>query len=241
MQDWLQSLDSKLQKYAQADLRLPFPLYGVGGSSVPSELTKGRSVETFTDEGIFKIKEEVAAEEEAVKSEAQDGDGSNGAPAFKQPLSRSASYETAKLQASFVESCKKLISDSLDLEKSGLGQTRIAKLHRSVAALASRIVNSTYFNIFFAVVILTNSVYLGAQVELTANSGTMFVHPVWFAIHLAYVGLFSVEILLRVVAVGPVSYLFGSGWAWHWLDTVAVSWPSFSWSSYHGQALVAWS
>ncbi|CAE7267216.1 CACNA1F, partial [Symbiodinium pilosum] len=117
------------------------------------------------------------------------------------------------------ESWKNLLSDSIDLDK---GTTRLAKLHGCIAAWASKLVNSTKFNMFFAFVILTNSVYLGAQVELTANSGTMFVHPVWFIIHLVYVGLFSVEIALRVIAVGPVAYLTGNGWAWHWLDTVAV-------------------
>ena len=34
--------------------------------------------------------------------------------------------------------------------------------------------------------------------------------------------LFSVEIMLRCLAVGPVAYVCGEGWAWHWLDLVAV-------------------
>ena len=34
--------------------------------------------------------------------------------------------------------------------------------------------------------------------------------------------LFSIEIFLRCAAVGLCGYVFGSGWAWHWLDMVAV-------------------
>jgi len=50
----------------------------------------------------------------------------------------------------------------------------------------------------------------------------IFIHPALLAVHVIYMGLFSVEIFLRCAAVGPVAYVCGSGWAWHWLDMVAA-------------------
>ncbi|CAE7204204.1 Scn11a [Symbiodinium necroappetens] len=221
MQDWLHNLELKLQKYGQSDPRLlPHPLYGPAVShGQDSDFTRQKSKEAVTDEeGVSKADDEASAREESSdEGNRHHVEAAEQVPTLRKPLSRSESYETAKMQATYVESWKNLISDSLDLDKTGLGS-----LHRKVSAWAYRLANSTHFNAFFAIVILTNSVYLGAQVELTANSGTMFVHPMWFIIHLVYVGLFSVEIMIRILAVGPISYVCGSSWAWHWLDIVAV-------------------
>jgi len=216
MQEWLDNLDSKLRKYGQSDSRLlPHPLYGPAVTQVPDvDFTWQKNNETVTDEeGVSKADPEASVREEC----SDEGTRQHVVPTLRKPLSRSESYETAKMQATYVESWKNLISDSLDLDKTGLGPLR-----EKVSAWAYRVANSTNFNVFFAFVILTNSVYLGAQVELTANSGTMFVHPIWFIIHLVYVGLFSIEIMIRILAVGPISYVCASGWAWHWLDIVAV-------------------
>ena len=65
--------------------------------------------------------------------------------------------------------------------------------------------------------------YLGAQVEINARYEGIFIHPVLLAMHVVYMGLFSVEIFIRCAAVGPVAYVCGSGWAWHWLDMVAAA------------------
>lgn len=64
--------------------------------------------------------------------------------------------------------------------------------------------------------------YLGVQVEINAMYEGIFIHPALLAVHVIYMGLFSVEIFLRCAAVGPVAYVCGSGWAWHWLDMVAA-------------------
>ncbi|CAK8995291.1 Ankyrin-3 (ANK-3) (Ankyrin-G) [Durusdinium trenchii] len=124
-------------------------------------------------------------------------------------LNRSGSYETAKAEETTRSKCKKRLQDFQNY--------------------AFRIVNSTWFNAAFAVIIITNSLYLGAQVEVNAAHDGLFVHPVFVVIHMIYMGLFSIEIFFRCAAVGPRSYVCGSGWAWHWLDMVAVfsSWVEF--------------
>ena len=65
--------------------------------------------------------------------------------------------------------------------------------------------------------------YLGVQVEINARYDGIFIHPALLGIHIVYMGLFSVEIFIRCAAVGPFAYVFGSGWAWHWLDMVAAA------------------
>lgn len=143
-------------------------------------------------------------------------------------LNRSGSYETAKAEETRLLFSWGGIFSDLDI---GAAQTRskCKKRLQDFQNYAFRIVNSTWFNAAFAVIIITNSLYLGAQVEVNAAHDGLFVHPVSVVIHMIYMGLFSIEIFFRCAAVGPRSYVCGSGWAWHWLDMVAVfsSWVEF--------------
>jgi len=135
-------------------------------------------------------------------------------------LGRSKSYESALKEESRLQYGWANIFSDLDVTAGTRSKIRAgcANLQR----VAARMVGSTWFNLVFAVVIITNSLYLGAQVEINARYEGIFIHPVLLAMHVVYMGLFSVEIFIRCAAVGPVAYVCGSGWAWHWLDMVAV-------------------
>ena len=40
--------------------------------------------------------------------------------------------------------------------------------------------------------------------------------------HVAYAILFTIEMMIRITAAGPLVYLCGPGWAWNWLDVFVV-------------------
>ncbi|CAE7670095.1 Cacna1h, partial [Symbiodinium pilosum] len=88
-----------------------------------------------------------------------------------------------------------------------------------------RIVNSNFSNAFFALVVLSNSVYLGVQLEYYAQvRDPAAAAYTWFLIvHVIYAVLFTVEVCLRIVAEGMASYLWSSEWHWNWLDVFVVS------------------
>ena len=89
----------------------------------------------------------------------------------------------------------------------------------------SRIVGSLFCEFFFAFVILTNSIYLGVQLEVTAAQGQNAVHKeIAFAVlNIFYAVIFLLEVCLRLTAFGPRAYFFASSWAWNWLDVFVVT------------------
>ena len=78
---------------------------------------------------------------------------------------------------------------------------------------------------FFAFVILTNSIYLGVQLEVTASQGQDAVNnEITFAVlNIFYAVVFLLEVCLRLVAFGPRAYFFATSWAWNWLDIFVVT------------------
>ncbi|CAK9023466.1 Sodium channel protein type 5 subunit alpha (Sodium channel protein cardiac muscle subunit alpha) (Sodium channel protein type V subunit alpha) (Voltage-gated sodium channel subunit alpha Nav1.5) (hH1) [Durusdinium trenchii] len=77
------------------------------------------------------------------------------------------------------------------------------------------LVNSPAFDMFFAFVVLTNSVFLGIEVELGMHTDEQpFALEV---VQLIYAGLFTAELAMRVGAFG-LGYFCGSDWMWAWLD-----------------------
>ena len=85
------------------------------------------------------------------------------------------------------------------------------------------IVNSHASNAFFAVVVLTNSLYLGIQLEYHAVTKDASADALFLYIHLIYAVLFTVEVGLRLLADGFFKYFCASEWAWNLLDVFIVS------------------
>lgn len=89
--------------------------------------------------------------------------------------------------------------------------------------MAKRLVSSHASNAFFAVVVLTNSFYLGIQLEYHAVSRDAKFDTAFLYIHVCYAVLFTVEVGLRLLADGFWTYFCSSEWAWNLLDAFIVS------------------
>eukprot|EP00435_Cladocopium_sp_Y103_P002855 s333_g1.t1 len=90
--------------------------------------------------------------------------------------------------------------------------------HRYLIAL----VDAWQFEAFFALVIITNSVFIGVTIQLESMDATAYDKTAVFAIQLAYSSLFTVELFLRIAAAGPRDYFCAPHTAWNWFDTMIV-------------------
>lgn len=120
-------------------------------------------------------------------------------------------YEEAKEEGHRVEGLKKLMSESKVIRTDTM-----AACKKRAAAIAS----NPFFNFAVALVIISNSVFLGIQLELgTQNSGNAMAFLVG---HLIYAILFTLEMAIRFIAAGCRNYLIGPEWYWNWLDLLVV-------------------
>ncbi|CAJ1448643.1 unnamed protein product [Effrenium voratum] len=85
------------------------------------------------------------------------------------------------------------------------------------------VVSSSNCNAFFAMVVLTNSIYLGVQLEYHSVAQDAKADGVFLAVHLCYALIFTLEVLLRLVADGPWQYFWSADWAWNLLDIFVVT------------------
>lgn len=84
-----------------------------------------------------------------------------------------------------------------------------------------RLVRSWVFEIFFAAVIFTNSIFIAYQVEIAARNLGSKPDSVLFLIASAYTFLFTFEWIVRIAAWGPRVFC-GEDWHWMALDTAVV-------------------
>jgi len=85
-----------------------------------------------------------------------------------------------------------------------------------------KLVNAWMFEAFFALVIMTNSVVIAVQVEELAKDPGAPTSEVSFFVNSIYTFLFTLELVLRIIARG-LSMFCGPEWAWYILDVVVVS------------------
>ena len=84
----------------------------------------------------------------------------------------------------------------------------------------TRLVKSNRFELFFTCVVLTNSVFIGIEVELSLqNSGGSVL--VIQMVQGLYTALFTAELLLRLSVHGR-SFFCSPDWLWNWLDIFIV-------------------
>ena len=86
-----------------------------------------------------------------------------------------------------------------------------------------KIVNSWQFETCFAVVILTNSIFIGVVLQWESENKFTSVPTAIYAISLAYGVLFTVELLLRMIAAGLSEFYCQKNWAWNLFDTLVVA------------------
>ena len=131
---------------------------------------------------------------------------------------RSLTYELAiKASAPSEADADKLASKSMSLTdvlttEVGASQGRIGKL-----------VSSWQFEAFFAAVILTNSVFIGVVIQWESENSFAGTPDSIYAVSIGYGILFTVELLLRMIAAGPWSFYCNANWAWNVFDTLIVA------------------
>eukprot|EP00439_Symbiodinium_sp_Y106_P074583 s2192_g14.t1 len=131
------------------------------------------------------------------------------------------SYDLARHQGSKVDMFKKLKSEEANLAKSEEQTTQCGM----VQTWCLRIVKSTVCEIFFALMIVTNSAYLGVQLEWSSQNRdrTAEQQNVFLVINVVYAVIFLIEVCLRLLASGPRIYFLAPGWSWNWLDVFVVT------------------
>ncbi|CAE7338625.1 SCN10A [Symbiodinium natans] len=86
----------------------------------------------------------------------------------------------------------------------------------------ARVVKCWLFEAFFAVVILSNSIFIAVQVEAASRDPGVDQDVGFFLAGSVYTFLFTLELLLRVMVYG-LSVFIGPDWAWLLLDFLVVS------------------
>eukprot|EP00438_Fugacium_kawagutii_P028216 Skav200385 [mRNA] locus=scaffold2518:419715:420398:- [translate_table: standard] len=86
------------------------------------------------------------------------------------------------------------------------------------------LVEAPWANALFAALILSNSIFLGVQLEMQAASQDVTIELTLFTtINVSYAALFSFEVALHLIAAGPTAYLWQSDDVrWNWLDLFVV-------------------
>ncbi|CAE7177711.1 Cacna1e [Symbiodinium necroappetens] len=99
-----------------------------------------------------------------------------------------------------------------------------------VRARVKALMSSHASHMFWAMVIMTNSVYLGVHLDWSVDHRGSSGNPTFFALHLVYALLFTLEVGLRIIAWGCRALLWGQDWHWNWLDLFVVisSWVEFA-------------
>lgn len=144
------------------------------------------------------------AEEDATSVELRED-------AHKEMLKKSHTYAKATRESSRAK--KRRFFSSVVTEKSFESTFRTGSAKECFLTLP----NSPYFDIFWALVIASNAAYLGVQLSLTQQQHLI-------SVHIVYALLFTLELSMRMVSVGPRKYFLAPpGWGWNWLDVIVVT------------------
>ncbi|CAK9110207.1 unnamed protein product [Durusdinium trenchii] len=92
----------------------------------------------------------------------------------------------------------------------------------SRAPVPLQAVSSWQFEAFFAVVIATNSLFIGLSIEWEAQERTFTLPTELFVIQITYTLLFLAEVCLKLLAFGARDFFCSSGWAWNCFDLAIV-------------------
>ncbi|CAK9018500.1 unnamed protein product [Durusdinium trenchii] len=129
-----------------------------------------------------------------------------------------------------VDEALRIESTRMQEQRPSAHLTRLGRLlQRGCRAAAVAITNAPVFNVIVALVIVSNSVFLGIQLQVGATQdsreGPAAEHGdavVFLVGHMIYAVLFTAEMLLRLFATGVRTYLIGKEWYWNWLDLLVV-------------------
>lgn len=83
-----------------------------------------------------------------------------------------------------------------------------------------KVVRSHWFDLLCALVVISNSIFLGVEVEMSISSGGKW-NPTLQAIQYIYSAWFLLELLARIAVDGRKLFV-GEDWMWGWLDVTVV-------------------
>eukprot|EP00439_Symbiodinium_sp_Y106_P040441 s3410_g4.t4 len=87
------------------------------------------------------------------------------------------------------------------------------------ASWLERLVHHSLFDVFFAWVVVTNSIFIGIEVQTGLDGGAP--SDTINAIQWAYTGMFTLELILRIGGNGK-SFFCSEDWVWNYLDIFVV-------------------
>ena len=93
---------------------------------------------------------------------------------------------------------------------------------RPCCKLLARIISSGGFEAFFAVVIATNSLFIGITIEWEARERSFTLPSSLFLIQIIYTFLFLSEVCVKLVVFGARHFFCSVSWAWNWFDLAIV-------------------
>eukprot|EP00437_Effrenium_voratum_P028819 CAMPEP_0181406536 /NCGR_PEP_ID=MMETSP1110-20121109/5322_1 /TAXON_ID=174948 /ORGANISM="Symbiodinium sp., Strain CCMP421" /LENGTH=504 /DNA_ID=CAMNT_0023528951 /DNA_START=33 /DNA_END=1543 /DNA_ORIENTATION=+ len=206
LEGWLQSLDSSLEKQRMAELSFSPTL---DHSS------------TFALSAHSHQLPEMYISEQQLPSEGEKAGGELMSP---RRISENSvtSYDKAKQEGSKIELRKELHSQTMTPSYKRSFWQKLCPQSRLVHKWVKNLVASTHFEVFFGIVLVINSLYVGAQLQWMTTSGSSEMHPGFITTHIAFASLFTIECALQIFAFGLRSFLTGPSWAWNWLDILVV-------------------
>jgi len=93
---------------------------------------------------------------------------------------------------------------------------------RPCCRFLQRIISCGAFEAFFAVVIATNSLFIGITIEWEARERTFTLPSSLFVVQIIYTLLFLSEVVIKLAVFGPRHFFCSMGWAWNWFDLAIV-------------------
>jgi len=93
---------------------------------------------------------------------------------------------------------------------------------RTLRTRLQELVKGTCFEAFFVVVIITNSIFIGVQVDIAATSGRHALPLGFYIIQYTYASIFCLELIIRVLAQGSQFFCDSRHWYWNYLDVFIV-------------------
>ncbi|CAK9043477.1 Sodium channel protein type 11 subunit alpha (NaN) (Sensory neuron sodium channel 2) (Sodium channel protein type XI subunit alpha) (Voltage-gated sodium channel subunit alpha Nav1.9) [Durusdinium trenchii] len=135
------------------------------------------------------------------------------------------SYDLAHRQGSKVDFFKKQMMMSSSDVVGGSDEFQANGVWSRCQQRVAYVVKSNLCELFFALMIVTNSVYLGVQLQMSATDPihAKEAEQTFTAVNLFYAVVFLLEVLLRLVASGVKRYFLYPGWGWNWLDVFVVT------------------
>mmetsp|Transcript_4747 Transcript_4747/g.8401 ORF Transcript_4747/g.8401 Transcript_4747/m.8401 type:complete len:509 (-) Transcript_4747:108-1634(-) len=147
------------------------------------------------------------------------GTGADGQSELRKRLKAQHNWEISdeKSMAKLTDEAPRLSLKSEDAREFHVQEMQQASWQERVLMICS----SYYFDRFFAVVIILNSIMVAVSVEYAAMHLTDNPPPSIQALQLVFLALFVVEITMRMIAYG-VDFLKGPDWGWNIFDSICV-------------------